>query len=77
MQAGGPVHDPLVSFSTRDPGAEADGPGAGGCEGVSVCSAVCGGMLKKSSIGIRDPPHLAGISCLNGGSYMRFLGNCL
>lgn len=46
MHAGGPVHDAIVSLPARDPGAEGDGPGAGGCEGVSVCASVCGGILK-------------------------------
>ena len=46
MQAGGPLHDALVSLSAGDPGAEADGQGAGGCEGVSVGGDVFGGMLK-------------------------------
>ena len=52
MQAGGPLHDPLVSFSARDPGAEADGQGAGGCEGVSIRSAVFWGILKDVTIGL-------------------------
>lgn len=67
MQAGGPVHDPLVSFPARDPGAEADGQGAGGCEGVSVCTAVFGRILKIVFDWNQRFPHPAGISCLNGG----------
>jgi len=45
MHAGGPVHDAIVSVTASDPRAEADGQGAGGCEGVSVCAFVFGGIL--------------------------------
>lgn len=71
MQAGGPVHDPLVSLPAGDPGAEADRPGAGGCEQVQVRVFVFGGMLKIVCYAA-SMKYLASIHCP-----LLFFGLCI